>query len=237
MKFSEFVIEREEFDLGEKQSLNSKIWSNNHIKPEVRKALLNITKEFEKFMDVKGLKVVDVVLTGSIANYTWHSQSDIDLHLVVNIDKEQCKDDLSNLFTAKKNLWNLQHTLSIKGFPVELYVQDQNEPHVSSGVYSLQDKKWIAQPKKVHPSIDDSYVIRKADEWKERIDSLIAHRVTNQDTIDKMKKRLRDFRKMGLDQKGEFAVENLAFKILRNDGYIDKLYDYAVKAEDNKLSI
>lgn len=237
MIFSEFLTEKEKFDLEEKQTLNPKIWKNNHIIPEVRKTLQNIAGAFEKFLDVPKLKIIDLVITGSIANYTWHDKSDIDLHLIVDIDNVQDKEIMASLFMAKKTLWNLQHDLTIKGFPIELYIQDKNESHVSSGVYSLKDKKWEYMPKKVHPSIDDSYVIRKADAWKSKIDSLITHKVHNQKSIDVMKTRLREFRKMGLDRKGEFAVENLAYKILRNDGYIDKLYNYSIDAEDQELSL
>jgi hypothetical protein len=33
-------------------------------------------------------------------------------------------------------IWNLRRKIKIRGFDVELYVQDINEPHTSSGLYS-----------------------------------------------------------------------------------------------------
>jgi hypothetical protein len=54
---------------------------------------------------------------------------------------------------------------------------------------------------------------------------------------DKIKEKIRKFRQAGLDKSGEFSTENLAFKIIRNSGYIDKLKEIKSKAEDNMLSI
>jgi len=47
----------------------------------------------------------------------------------------------------------------------------------------------------------------------------------------------RIMRKSGLTRGGEFSTENLAFKILRNQSYIDRLYQAQAQAQDRKLSL
>jgi predicted nucleotidyltransferase len=236
MNFSTFLAERA-FALGEKRNLNHAVFEDKTMKADIKKALMRVADAFVEFVDSDELKVVDIVVTGSLANYTWHDLSDIDLHIVADYSKCENEEDAVELFTAKKSLWNMEHTITIKGFPVELYIQGSEEEHVSSGVYSLKKDKWLVKPKKINPSIDDTYVIAKADKWKDRIDRVITHKVDSLPKIDAMKLRLRNMRKMGLDRDGEFSVENLAFKILRRDDYIDKLYDYASELEDNQLSL
>jgi len=44
-------------------------------------------------------------------------------------------------------------------------------------------------------------------------------------------------RQSGLENEGEFGVENLAFKLLRNEGDLDKLNDAHLQAVDNDLSL
>ena len=45
------------------------------------------------------------------------------------------------------------------------------------------------------------------------------------------------YRQAGLDKGGEFGPENLAYKILRKQGYITKLYDLRNKLHSARLSI
>jgi predicted nucleotidyltransferase len=236
MKFTEYLKETE-FVLDEKRNLNHAIWEDMTIKPEIKTALKSIAKQFIEFVDSSELVVVDMIVTGSLANYTWHNKSDVDLHIMVDMSRVENPEAVLQLFNAKKQLWNMEHDISIKGFPVEMYIQDEEEDHVSSGVYSIQRNKWLVKPKKSHPSIDDSYVISKADKWKSRIDDLIGNKVCNSTAIEKLKARLREMRQMGLDRDGEFAVENLAFKILRREKYIERLYDYAKNVQDKQLSL
>lgn len=237
MNFTTYLRENAKFELDEKRSLNASIWKKDALVSDVHDALMKIADAFIAFVNTPDLKVKDILLTGSLANFTWHSKSDIDLHILVELPEGSNKKDLVELFGAKKALWNAEHNISVKGFPVELYVQPTTEKHASSGVYSIKKLKWITQPRKSHPSIDDSYVISKANKWKTRIDDLITHTSDNTKTIEAFKKRLREIRQMALDRDGEFAVENLAFKILRNDGYIKKLYDYSKELTDKQLSL
>ena len=48
-----------------------------------------------------------------------------------------------------------------------------------------------------------------------------------------VKKKIMKMRKEGLAREGEFSVENLAFKKLRNEGYIEKIIELISKAYSN----
>ena len=86
------------------------------------------------------LVVVDAqndFITGSLANYNWNKKySDIDLHILIDYSKVDKRTDfVDNYFYSQKKLWNEEHKdLRIFGFPIEVYVQDVNKEHTSSGV-------------------------------------------------------------------------------------------------------
>jgi hypothetical protein len=44
-------------------------------------------------------------------------------------------------------------------------------------------------------------------------------------------------RKSGLATAGEYSTENLAFKILRNIGYIEKIHKAYIAQQDQELSL
>ena len=44
-------------------------------------------------------------------------------------------------------------------------------------------------------------------------------------------------RSSGIRKGGEFSIENLVFKELRNNGYLEKLSTYIVKTKDKSLSL
>ena len=206
------------------------------LKPEVRKALLRIAYDFLESLDPK-MKFKDITLTGSMANYNYTDQSDLDLHVLFDFDAEGESGDLiQDLFNAKRRIWNDAHDIKIKNHDVELYAQDTNEPHHSTGVFSVLKNRWLVVPQRANPEIDEEYVLKKSQDIMDRIDFLIDledKRSSLQNTKDKIMK----MRKAGLERKGEFAEENLIFKTLRNTGYIGKLNDTIRNEYDRSVSI
>ena len=211
--------------------LNPKIWNDAELDPAVRAKLLEIAEAFQEFVGVE-LNVQDYTITGSNANYTWTRYSDLDLHLIVpgipdDADRE--------LYSAKKALWGEQHDITIRGMPVECYVQGSGEPHHSTGVYSLSKNKWLVEPKKVKPKIDDAAVRAKSDSLAHDAKTVLKSR--DLDKIRAVKEKITKMRQSGLERAGEWSVENLAFKILRNLGLIDELADRIRELEDKNLSL
>jgi len=55
--------------------------------------------------------------------------------------------------------------------------------------------------------------------------------------LDSVKDKIKKFRTSGLEKGGEYSYENLVFKFLRRNGYIQKLFDYKNNLIDKSLSI
>jgi hypothetical protein len=211
--------------------LNPKIWNGDTLNIEVAAKLQDIAEAFKEFIGVD-INVVDYTITGSNANYTWTEYSDLDLHLII---PGIPTDEQRELFTAKKALWAEQHTITIKGLPVECYVQGKDEPHHSTGVYSLAQDKWLVEPKKIKPTLDDAAIEAKKDAVLAQIEQALLSK--DLDKLRTVKDKITQMRKAGLERAGEWSVENLVFKILRNLGLIDQITDKIRELEDQELSL
>ena len=211
--------------------LNPKIWDSDDLRPEVRDKLIEIASAFEEFIGVD-LDIIDYTITGSNANYTWTEYSDLDLHLII---PGTPTDEQRELFNAKKSPWSEQHDISIRGLPVECYVQGKDEPHHSTGVYSLTDQEWLVEPKKVKPQLDDSAIEAKKDAILAQIQQALLSK--DLDRLRTVKDKITQMRKAGLTRAGEWSVENLVFKILRNLGLIDQITEKIRELEDQQLSL
>ena len=218
------------------KSLNPIAWENERLKPEVRDRLLKIAGEFVKYIQVPDFKIEDVVLTGSMANYNWTKNSDFDLHVVTRYADLQCDDIVAEFYRAKKDLWNNQHDITIGGYEVELYVEDLADPPVSAGIYSILDNKWLKKPDYDNPEIDESAVNAKVTDLVKQI-KLTIQSADSATDIQRLKDKLRKMRRAGLDANGEFSVENLSYKIIRNLGLLDRLNQVQTHHQDKKLSL
>jgi len=233
-----------------KDELNPKIWENPDnpsdakMKEDIRKRLMEIAYEFVNFLGLE-IFVQDVTMTGSLANYNWSEFSDVDLHIMYDFNESGDKKELvQELFKIKKTLFNSTHDITVKGYDVELYVQDTNEPHVSSGVYSVLYNEWIKEPSPEEVTIDEEKLKQKVDQWKDIIDLVIddiEEGDEDLDTVieklDKVKDKLKKYRSCGLEKDGEYSYENLVFKFLRRNGYIQKLFDFQNDIMDKRLSL
>jgi hypothetical protein len=233
------INELDSYNLGDavkfNDRLNPRIWdANEKMRPEVREQLLKIADDFREFLGID-VEVKDITVSGSNAAYTYTPHSDIDLHLVVDLPEADRNEVYRELFDAKKYAYNEQHDIKIGGYDVELYVQDANKKHHSQGIYSLMNNDWVAVPKRRRPDVDDISVKSKFEDLGHRIESAIAS--GDYEKIGNMAEKIKDYRQAGLDQHGEFGPENLAFKILRTQGLIKKLYDARAAAKDELLSL
>ena len=85
--------------------LNPRLWgADEHLLPEVQEKLLAIAADFQEFLGVDDLKVQDITISGSNAAYSYTDNSDIDLHLVVEMPDDPVYQEL---FNAKKYQYNI----------------------------------------------------------------------------------------------------------------------------------
>ena len=233
------------------KALNPKIWVGDKINSRVRLRLLDIADDFIDTLNVGWVKIEDIILTGSLANYNWSKYSDFDLHILINFkDVDERTDFVKEYFDAKKNDWNNKHeNLKIYGFPVELYVQDTNETHTASGIYSLNKNEWIVKPVKNNIKaikLDKFFIKEKAMKFIKIISDLKkkiedtgdeAELRTLSQKVKDVFDRLKGLRKKGLETRGEMHPFNVVYKLLRRLGYLDILLDLKTKTYDKLKSI
>lgn len=240
LTFSQF---NEKFDakLDYHDELNPALWEDEHLKPKVRFALQKIAQEFQQHLKIDPADIVNVILTGSNANFNWTKLSDIDLHVVVDFDRlsGRCKGiDADEYLQAKKTIWNDHHHILIYGYHVEVYAQHSDQ-HISSsaGIYNIQNDEWIRKPTHERVNFNDESIALKAEDIMNDIDDAINNKVDDMDALRKIKERILTMRRAGLLAGGEYSIENLAFKALRNNGYLEKFSQYISSLVDKTLSL
>jgi len=213
--------------------LNPKLWDEReHLRPEVRERLLAIADDFRESLGVPDLDIQDITISGSNAAYTYTPNSDIDLHLVVDMPQDEV---YRELFNAKKAQYNDEHNIHIGGADVELYVQDSAAPHISQGIYSVARNEWVRVPRRARSAVDDTSTRDKF----EKVGHQIERAIKSQDVgrMTRLLAKIKKMRQTGLEAHGEFGPENLAFKMLRSQGVIQRLHDARTAARDAELSL
>ena len=224
------------------KTLNKKFWSeDNKFNPDIREKLLSITNDFIDKLDLDGVEIHDVTLTGSNSNYNYNDYSDLDVHVLIDFkDINEDEDLVKKALDGQRFVWNLRHNISLRDHGVEMYMQDKDEPHVASGLYSLLNDEWITEPSYDPPTIDERDVYKKAKTIEDDV-RVLKERVLDvkgrsakdlHDCANQLKKKISNMRKSGLEREGEFSIENLAFKVLRNSEVIGDLIDIISRSYD-----
>lgn len=225
-----------------KDELNPKIWDDFKIDDEVREDLLKIAEDFYGSTDLEA-DVEDIVLTGSLANYNWSEKySDYDLHILIDFTKVNDAIELVKKYVdSAKSVWNKEHDIKIKGYEVEIYIQDISEPHKSTGVFSLLNNKWNVKPEEFDFEPDEDMIAKKGksvmmmvDELEEQVDEDKYDAFIEK--VQKVWEKVKNYRKSGLESEGgELSMGNLVFKFLRRNGYVGKIIDLKRKSYDNQF--
>ncbi len=248
-KYFEFV--QKDFDAIKsfyiKDNLSEEVWDGFNLKEEIKEQLITIGQDFFEKTEIE-VDVKDIVFCGSLCNYNWSEKySDFDLHII--IDFNDVNDDyelVEKLCDYAKKMWNSQHNIKIKGYDVEIAIQDENDLSEAlkttrmGGVYSLLKNKWIKKPTKVEFEPDESLIKEKAKTLMMKIDDIEESEDVEYDDlkekIDSVWKKIKDFRKSGLEsESGEFSIGNLVFKLLRRNGYISKIMEIKKDSYDKQF--
>lgn len=227
-------------------TLNPKLFTKEELlKDKVRDKMLEIVDEFLenlKEQEVK-IKVDDIIFIGSNASYNYTKDSDIDLHVLANTNAVNYPEDLgSALYSAYRSLFNKQLDIQLFDIPVEIFVETEDSPRVSNGVYSVKKNKWIKKPiQEDIPEYDKEALDELVDKWetkcKDLINDIKADKLEDEKKVVKLITDIYEkLRKKGV-AKGEYAIENLAFKELRNKGYLDDLKEYRNELTSKRLSL
>lgn len=248
----ETELDADEVDLSSfkpQEHLTDKLWNGDELDSKVRLQLLDIADDFIEFLGFEDIKYEDIVLTGSICNFNWSEQSDIDVHIIYDLSKVSENTELIRAYVdAKKNEWNEMHdNLTIYGFNVELYVESVDESAVSKGIYSLEKNEWLQRPNKNNiklskedtisdiastiatmiETLEDCYDVCETDSDLEEL----------QNDVDNLLKTIHSMRKKQLKSGGEMSIGNIVYKFLRREEYLDRLYDLQNTIYDRLNSI
>lgn len=234
-----------------KDTLDPKIFkADKTMVSKVRNKILEIADLFIDSLEVKSLKVKDVVLTGSLANYNWSPFSDVDIHVIVDTSKSNVhKDLLADYFSLKKEAFKKNHSeMNIFGYDVELYAQDIKEEHNSSGQYSVLKNKWVVEPEPFteEDEFDETNVLEKSSLITDEID-FIENAIGNTNNkrdlrkletrLSSLLKKLKDQRKKGLEKDGEYNDDNIIYKVVRRTDYLEKIFNIRNRIIDKIYSL
>lgn len=216
------------------EELNQDLFDGTHLRPEVRAALLQIAIKFEKTLDLQ-VKPVDIYLTGSSANFNYNESSDIDVHLVYDFEQVGITAKLLvDYFIAKKQVFNSNYNIKVKGLPVEVGVENLNTPIVSTAIYSLVKDGWLIEPEYAErilpvPDMQQYY----------KIVQNIENAIQSRDSVEigKLWDELYALRTASLQNEGELSKGNALFKKLRNLGYLERLKKAYYSSASEELSL
>lgn len=225
--------------------LNKDIWDDKDtLNPKVKFKLLEIAKDFFKDLELpKDIKIKDIIFTGSLANFNWSKFSDIDLHLIIDFNQfKEDKDFITKHFKTEKTLWNDNHDIKIYSYPIEIYVQDVDDKLEATAIYSVLHNKWVLKPSKQDFKVDISTLKKKGKKFFNQFDD-IKKDFNNKNykqvvkKIDTLWDRIKYMRQSGLEEGGEFSIENILFKVLRRTPFMDDLDEMRKDAYDKSMTL
>ena len=227
--------------------LNSKIWDEFDLDKEVRENLLQIGEDFYDSTELEA-DVIDIVLCGSLCNYNWSEKySDYDLHIIINYkDIDDNMEIVEKLCDLSKKMWNIQHEIEIKGYPVEVAIQDEKDLMKSikagrmGGVFSLMKNKWIKKPERVEFEPDEDLIKEKGKTIMMEVDDIESQSKNLEyeeikKRIKKVWEKIKKLRERALEEEGEFGIGNLVFKLLRRSNYLGKIMRLKQRAYDKQF--
>ena len=222
-------------------TLNPKLWtSDNKLRPAVRERLLRVVQKYIESSDVLTEDdVIDVELLGSNASYNYTQYSDLDVHLIVNMEAVSCDPTLFQLAcNAERSNFNKNYDIKIKGVELEMYVEDVHAGTASNGIYSLYKNEWIKFPSKITvPNYDDDEeYIKLLDKWKTQATDVLDNASIAQQ-VQNYINNLYNLRRTSIMTDGEFGKGNLVFKEIRNEGLLDALKEKQYELSSKELSL
>ena len=204
------------------KELNPKLWEEKKLKEDVREAIIDIVSEFMDNLIIP-VEILDVRVVGSNASYNYTEQSDLDVHIISDLELVGSPTEIVQaLYNSERSNFNRTHNIKIKGIDVELYVEDVNSSVTSNGIYSVIDDIWIKEPQIIK---ERSVKIDKKElrDLVNSVKSVLADGDSNdiKDCIN----MLYLMRKDSIAIDGEYSVGNLLFKEIRNRGLLSALKD------------
>jgi len=135
-----------------KKILDSSVWENNKLRPDVR---LYILKRLESLTTIKPVKFIQITFIGSTAGYQYSESSDIDIQVILHPQY----DDLQQFYHQVFKTTNGQF-LPGTVHPINFFIltspaaESLNKDRLTVG-YDLITDEWIKKPKR--PTHEELY--------------------------------------------------------------------------------
>lgn len=232
-------LQKERLKESMNDELNPKLFDEQDLlKEDVREGLIDIANTFIE--DIKEndipIEVMDLWLVGSNASYNYSDNSDIDVHIIANMDDIDCNGLLTIVYNYAKSDFNKKHKITVKGIPVEVYIESRSSSAITNGIYSLMNNEWVKFPEKINIDID--FDPDTSELYKEKFEKVTS--AIESDSSEEVQKTIDDLyllRKSALSTDGEFGEGNLVFKEFRNNGMLDELKDHKRELQDKELTL
>lgn len=223
------------------ETLNPLLWnSDNTLKTDIGEALQAIVLQYIDDSEVlKESDIIDIELLGSNASYNYTKDSDLDLHIVVNMEAISSDPTLVQIAcNAEKSIFNKAYNITVKGVDVELYVEDVNAATASNGIYSLTKNEWIRFPIRMDiPDLTNNpdYNVLLG-EWVKAAKDILNNSSSSSE-ITRFINEIYNLRRLSIMTEGEYGIGNLVFKEVRNRGLLQQLKDMLNLMSSRELSL
>lgn len=220
-------------------TLNQAIWDGDNLKEDVKGAIREIVQKYVEDSEILCMNdIIDIELLGSNASYNYTQYSDLDIHLVVNMEALSSDPTLVQIAcNAEKALFNKAYSFMVKGVEVELYVEDVKAATASNGIYSITKDEWIKKPEPIDipDFIEDDEYLTILDNWMIRAKNALND--TSSIEIQQFINDLYNLRRLSIMTDGEYGKGNLVFKEIRNAGLLQELKDKVNDLTSRELSL
>ncbi len=218
------------------------LWNDKgDLHPEVKEKLIEIGERFYNYLHIDA-PLIDILFTGSLANFNWTEYSDIDLHIIIDFDQVNIgtPELTRNFFLSKKNVWNDKRDIRIYNWPLELGAQHIQEHHASTGQYSLlKEDDWVYFPQPITKQINEPKFIKLVSLFESLIDevAVIIDPETRFNQAVSLKDNIIKLRRKSIEHDGEISIGNQTFKQLRNNSSLNRLFGIISSSLDKRLSL
>ena len=221
-------------------TLNPLLWDNNQLRTTIAEALKSIVLQYiDDSQFLKESDIIDIELLGSNASFNYTKDSDIDLHIVVNMESISSDPALVQIAcNAEKSVFNKAYDITVKGIDVELYVEDVNAATASNGIYSLTKNEWIKFPVKMNipdTTNNPDYNVLLG-EWVKAAKDILNNSSSSSE-ITRFINEIYNLRRLSIMTEGEYGIGNLVFKEVRNQGLLQQLKDLLNLNTSKELSL
>jgi len=217
----------------------------NGLRNDVRNVLLEVSDDVLCSLAERGmvLRPSFVVLTGSLCGPNYDDHSDVDLHIGVSFAEYDDPDLMTRFLKLVAKDFN-RESYALLDRALELYFQNDTEPHNAPGVYDIIGDHWVQVPDGVKIEVtqeavdaSESYLVKVMDlaARYDRMDRREARGFLS--TVLTFWKSILNMRKESMKEFGREGLGNIIFKQLRRNGALEQLSNLIRTVRDDVYEV